>query len=53
MSASSTEELHVPFSYTDVASADDYYELYVNHNHGSNRTIKAETSHFSGYKLIT
>ena len=53
MSTSSSEELHVPFSYTDVASVGDYYELYVNQNNGNTRTIKAETSSFWGYKLIT
>jgi len=53
MSTSSSEELHVSFSYTDVASATDYYELYVFHNNGNNRTLKAETSSFWGYKLIT
>ena len=53
MSTSSSEELHVPFSYTDVASAGDYYELYVNQNNGNTRTIKAETSSFWGYKLVT
>ena len=53
MSTSSSEELHVSFSYTDVASAGDYYELYVFHNNGNNRTLKAETSSFWGYKLIT
>jgi len=52
MSTSSSEELHVSFSYTDVASASDYYELYVFHNNGNNRTLKAETSSFWGYKLI-
>jgi len=53
MSTGSSEELHCSFSYTDVASASDYYELYVYQNNGNTRTIKAETSHFSGYKLIT
>ena len=53
MSTGSSEELHCSFSYTDVASAGDYYELYVYQNNGNTRTIKAETSSFWGYKLVT
>tara|TARA_R110000744_G_scaffold292562_3_gene403052 strand:- start:255 stop:920 length:666 start_codon:yes stop_codon:yes gene_type:complete len=53
MSTSSSEELHVPFSYTDVASVGDYYELYVFQNNGNTRLILASNSSFWGYKLIT
>jgi len=48
----SNEEVHVVGSYIDVAAATNYYELYVFHNEGGTPNLFAETTNFSGYRLI-
>ena len=46
------QELHVVGSYIDVGAATNYYELYVHHGEGANQSVTADTSNFSGYRLI-